>query len=490
MGDPQRARDHYKWADRYMRYGDTQKAAAHMKRALHYAPKPKSRFGTPGSTTSGNQEGKTHRIFVLSPLNDAAEEKLNEMVNDASGQYGRIEVYIQGFSEPQMHPVCGTEEGNWKDKGCTNILPAQFNQYCSDSPLALVNLINRHSASKKVKFVIMPTQLTKNGAFSNAVIEGHKTLLPAKWDMLDMHTKRKIASWHGIAPAEAELPSTKASLMHADMKFKTLFDPFVAYMIGANYDGLANKTSLSRLDVEVDANALGMPTMRARGAGSAASNVELVFHENVSDAALDGAAYAQYVWNAITSEISWRRDDAFVNSVLQDWSDWDNLLSVRCILATLSGDLTLYSIGRPVGPKCAPDFYAKYEGGLHMWPPCRTGEVIDVDVTRSTEEAIDVATTWYKIMYDWMRKDYKEPSEMRPTMSMTAKPVRGIFVANYGFTKRHGINPALHSPIVDIYSVHPERYELDKGAYVGLENVYFRETFAKIGNVAEVGYYG
>jgi hypothetical protein len=98
----------------------------------------------------------------------------------------------------------------------------------------------------------------------------------------------------------------------------------------------------------------------------------------------------------MTRAVGWRHDDNFVNSIFQDWSDWDNLVSVRCILASLPGDLTLHSVGRPVAPKCDLDFAAKYAGGLHSWPPCRTGNVVDgdVDVTRSTEEAIDVAATW------------------------------------------------------------------------------------------------
>lgn len=486
----------------YARAGLYAKARSHADRARVYAAHTGSRassFGGAYSFGGGENGEKTHRIFVLAPLNDEAERKLSEMVAESEA-YARIEVYIQGFSEPQMHEgVCGTDESKWKDKGCTNVLPAQFNQYCSDDPLALVHLIKRHSANERVKFVIMPTQLTKNAAFSEAVVAEHKKLLPSKWRELDVHTKRKIASWHGIAldPADAvpdRLDNAKKRL--EEMKLKPLFDPFVAYMISRK-----DTTALSRLDVEVGVSALGMPTMRARGGG--ASNVELVFHATEAEAARDGAEYARYVWDAMTRAVGWRHDDNFVNSIFQDWSDWDNLVSVRCILASLPGDVTLYSVGRPVAPKCDLDFAAKYGGGLHSWPPCRTGNVVDgdVDVTRSTEEAIDVAATWHYVLYEWMRKYYFDAGYtsryvLSPdaAKSPTKAPVRKIFVVNCGFTKRHGMNPVMHSPIVDIYSAHPARYERNKGAYLGTMSVHEHLSglkamdFAEIGRVIEANY--
>jgi hypothetical protein len=497
----------------YARAGLYAKARSHADRARVYSAYSRaSSFG--GAYSFGGGE-KTHRIFVLAPLNDEAERKLSAMVAESEA-YARIEVYLQGFSEPQMHAgVCGEDAGEWQKKGCTNVLPAQFNQYCSDDPLALVHLIKRHSENEKVRFVIMPTQLTKNAAFSEAVVAEHKKLLPTKWRELDVDTKRKIASWHGIAldPADAvpdRLDSAKERL--EKMKLKPLFDPFVAYMIHKK-DG----TSLSRLDVEVGVSALGMPTMRARGptrpggtqspGSGGASNVELVFHATEAEAARDGAEYARYVWDAMTRAVGWRHDGNFVNSVFQDWSDWDNLVSVRCILASLPGDLTLYSVGRPVAPKCDLDFAAKYGGGLHSWPPCRTGNVVDgdVDVTRSTEEAIDVAATWHYVLFGLMTKWYTDapfssryvvpPDGPKPSVDYPLVPVRKIFVVNCGFTKRHGMNPVMHSPIVDIYSAHPARYERNKGAYLGTMSEHERFSglraidFAEIGRVIEAKYY-
>jgi hypothetical protein len=298
----------------YARAGLYAKARSHADRAFAYAAYSRA------SSFGGGE--KTHRIFVLAPLNDEAERKLSEMVAESEA-YARIEVYIQGFSEPQMHAgVCGTDESKWKDKGCTNVLPAQFNQYCSDDPLALVHLIKRHGANEKVKFVIMPTQLTKNAAFSEAVVAEHKKLLPAKWRELDLDTKRKIASWHGIALDPADAVRDRLERLEK-MKLKPLFDPFVAYMIHKK-----DATSLSRLDVEVGVSALGMPTMRARGptgpggpqspGGSGASNVELVFHATEAEAARDGAEYARYVWDAMTHAVGWRHDGNFVNSPIVD----------------------------------------------------------------------------------------------------------------------------------------------------------------------------
>ena len=445
MNDHERAYTYHKAkASAYARAGLSEKARSHANRARAYA------FGGATRAYAFGGAEKTHRIFVLSPLNDLVAAKLRDMVADAGQNYAHVEVYIQGFSEPSMHPgVCGAEPSNWKDAKCTNLLPAQFNQYCSDDPLALVKLINAHKTNKKVKFVIMPTQLTKNIAFHAAVVTGHKSALtPETWDLLDDHTKRKILSWH----KKNFRDSSSLRVYHKFTSFEPLFDPFVAYMISKDRSGEANKTKLSRVAVEVDESDLGMPVMREASGDD--SNVELVYHASTADAAWEGAAYAEYVWKALSGKVGLHDDnDKFVNSVVQDWADWDNLVSVRCILYSLPGDLALYSVGRPIAPwasKCKLDYGATYTGGLRPWPPCAVDEV---ETARSSQEAIDVAATWYTILRDWKKED---PNR------------RSLSVSNYGYTNRHGMNPAAHSPIVDIYTVHADRHEKDQGSYVGL----------------------
>lgn len=75
MGDLQRVKDHRGWAHRYMRYGDDQKAVAHMKRALHYSEKPKSRFGTGPDCDKSNSVART-----------LLESKLRARIPEASGE--------------------------------------------------------------------------------------------------------------------------------------------------------------------------------------------------------------------------------------------------------------------------------------------------------------------------------------------------------------------------------------------------------------------
>ena len=61
-------------------------------------------------------------------------------------------------------------------------------------------------------------------------------------------------------------------------------------------------------------------------------------------------------------------------------------------------------------------------------------------------------------------------------------------MSNYGFTGRHGMNPAMHSPIVDIYSVHQELYTASKGKYVRLldDHEVMREKFRQLGIAVDV----
>ena len=468
MNDHERAYTYHKAkASAYARAGLLEKARSHANRARAYA------FGGAGKAQ------KTHRIFVLSPLNDLIAAKLGEMVADAEQEYARIEVYIQGFSEPEMHPgVCGADPAGWSGAKCTNLLPAQFNQYSSDDPLALVGLINAHKTAKKVKFVIMPTQLTKNAAFDDAVAAGLQAKLAnaEEWTSVNFHAKRKFMSWHGISQNASDEQARKQLV---STRLKPLFDPFVAYMISRKYDDDAeNETKLQRLAVSVGTSDLRLPVMKSE---EGESNAELVYHSNKTDAAKDGAAYAEYVWAALTG--TFRAHDRsynakFTNSVVQDWSDWDNLVSVRCILYSLPGDLALYSVGRPVAPtmpKCVYNFKAKYAGGdpSTPWPSWPLCSLEAIDIPASSKEAIDVAATWYNILRDWKKED---PNE------------RSFSVSNCGFTGRHGMNPAMHSPIVDIYSVHQELYTASKGKYVRLldDHEVMREKFRQLGIAVDV----
>jgi hypothetical protein len=196
MGDQKRATDHYKWADRYMRYGDTQKAAAHMKRALHYAPKSKSRFGTPGSTPDTGagpapmnvprEDKDTDLIFVLAPLNPEAANRIRSSIRQSIREGKKVEVYMQAFTE------------NEPDSPITapNLLPMNFNQYSSDNPGVLVDIINEFRDHAEVSFYIFPTQTTKNSHFwSRAAKQKMVDMLSGKKEKVDPWILMAIVTW-------------------------------------------------------------------------------------------------------------------------------------------------------------------------------------------------------------------------------------------------------------------------------------------------------
>jgi hypothetical protein len=180
-----------------MRYGDTQKAAAHLKRALHYAPKPKSRFGTSGSTPDtgagpvpthhGPREDKdTDLIFVLAPLNQEAASRIRSSIRQSIRERKKVEVYMQAFTE------------NEPDSPITapNLLPMNFNQYSSDLPGVLVDIINEFGGHTEVSFYIFPTQTTKNANFWSADAKQKMVdVLKGKKDKVDPWILMAIVTW-------------------------------------------------------------------------------------------------------------------------------------------------------------------------------------------------------------------------------------------------------------------------------------------------------
>ena len=67
MGDALRSYDHYRWAERYARNNNNDKALAHMRRALHYGM---SGFGAVGDDGSIKElESAGLRCFRLRGLN-------------------------------------------------------------------------------------------------------------------------------------------------------------------------------------------------------------------------------------------------------------------------------------------------------------------------------------------------------------------------------------------------------------------------------------
>ena len=205
MGDSQRAKDHYRWADRYMRYGDTEKAAAHMKRALHYSEKPKSKFGTGSTAGAGTGPGPaptspgpaptshglrvdtdTDLIFVLAPLNLEAAGRIRSSIRQSTRDGKKVEVYMQAFTENEPgSPITAP-----------NLLPMNFNQYSSDHPGVLVDIISEFREHTGVRFYIFPTQTTKNSYFwSNEAKQKMVDMLKHKKDKVDPWILMAIVTW-------------------------------------------------------------------------------------------------------------------------------------------------------------------------------------------------------------------------------------------------------------------------------------------------------
>jgi hypothetical protein len=265
--------------------------------------------------------------------------------------------------------------------------------------------------------------------------------LLAEWSNLDEFVQRKIIAWHhrkrftSWRDFENKLDEIKTefvtkTLRDADFVLEPLFDPFLAYMT------ISGNGHLELVDASVGEDGRRLPSISA---ATGPSNVSFVRHRSVQHAESDATKYAQYVVRALTSTISASNDDNEV-SIVQDWADWDNVISVKCILYTLPGAVTLYSVGRPVESKgCGMlDFDAEWDGSRPLgrapsWPPC-----LHVDRELSTNEAINVAATWVAVLTMWQR---------------AGAPERAISVVNAGFPIRHGMNPAMHSPIVDIWPV-------------------------------------
>lgn len=196
-------------ASAYANAGLSAKARSHSRRAAYY----RTAFGAK----------KKHLIFVLSPLNAAMEAKLDAMLQDKTRD---IEVYIQGFSDPKLYKYQCGEESMWRKNECTNVLPAQFNQYSSDDPLALVRLMKKHKDRDNVSFVIVPTQIVKNKSFNDAVKVELKQLLLANWSKLDGVVQRKIIAWHNrktlktYADLKGEYSSLEAKLLNKSLRVR------------------------------------------------------------------------------------------------------------------------------------------------------------------------------------------------------------------------------------------------------------------------------
>jgi hypothetical protein len=444
---------------------------------------------------------KAHQIFVLAPLSNDVESRLRAMILPGRAvqtdrQTDRqTDVYVRAFSESALDlyaPVCASDSLGAVDgaalaaKGtCRDDLPAHVNQYCSDDPLALVRLI---AASQKAKtnttFRIFPTQLTKNAVFDSTVRAELKRLLVASWPSVAVHMRRKIVAWcTDKRPATVNELGLMMNTQPGDLAVKPLEDPFVAFVahtstkrdtIAKSQQKLQYRYKTAPVDVFEDP-VTRMPRMRRTGEPSGepsggSRRVVAVYHASEDDARRDASTYAQYVVGALTSSIDGTSDSDATSeiSIIENWAAWDTCIAVRCILHSLSGPATVYCVGRPVeSATCGElDYTARWDGArvagrVPTWPPCTY-----IDKRKSDEEAVNVAATWTITLGHWLEdaeankakanKITAIGTKLKQLSLLQRKPTgkRTIHVVNCGYPLRHGANPALHTPIVDIFSVY------------------------------------
>ena len=148
-------------------------------------------------------------IFVCGPLSEIAQTNLDDIITDACSDprsAPEISIYLQAFSNVEINVLQKGREAGMSDEDLkrrlSNILSAQFNQFSSDVPCALVSLINKHSNNKFVKFHIATTQLTKApifaGVMNKVLREGMNAKMHSK--SIDPIVLKKYLDWNRKNP--------------------------------------------------------------------------------------------------------------------------------------------------------------------------------------------------------------------------------------------------------------------------------------------------
>jgi hypothetical protein len=123
---------------------------------------------------------------------------------------------------------------------------------------------------------------------------------------------------------------------------------------------------------------------------------------------------------------------------------------------------------------------ARVAGRVPSWPPCTY-----IDKRKSDEEAVNVAATWTITLGHWLettKAKTNKAAEAAKAKNTKPETKRTIHVVNCGYPLRHGANPALHTPIVDIFSV----YDSTGAEYLPLPS-YHLETRGRLRDTLERG---
>jgi hypothetical protein len=509
-----RAYDHYRWAERYNRQGEDQKAKAHMRRAVHYG---KAAFGTGPDTgaapmqTAGAEPMQTddhnvNVIFVLSPLNAYAVERIRAAIRMSIANQQRVEVYMQAFSKPE-----------WKGLfTAPNLLPMNFNQYSSEDPFSLVSIVQDFQTEKLVTFYIFPTQTTKNDAFNKKCTSTLSDLMTKNASAavkIDQWMNAAIVSW-GIRNTKDE----KGDDIVADLTFQEVinepakyfekkwapapvFDPFCVHWA-------VNNELRTRAEWPIKAHPTKVGTAihegmqvpdftetmhHARGDTNCfyvlwdmcqlrTSNEEELKKKVEEDA----VNYINAIWESFKSNgtRSSIRRKIMNMLIVQDYYDYDNKMSVwyALYMFQVMGKIELLSITRPVANRNVMvemrkhgDAF-KYSGNQKLKPaPAATKEDKWPTAPVITKDSFDAFVATIPNYDGPTFKDYQVAinplsDEARAASSKEAEeitnmwrawlfrfyatrkdlePVGGYTCTNGGYPNRHGMNPVVHTLMED-----------------------------------------
>jgi hypothetical protein len=368
--------------------GDLAKAKAHMARAIHYGYK-RSAFGGPTDVQMvepvpaaapyvTERDGKVSLVFILAPLNDAALVAIREEINASVLEGCRVEVYMQAFSEDGLSP-----ENVLK---AVNLLPMNFNQYSSDNPYCLVELIDDYASKTSVEFFIFPTQTTKNAHFLGACKKKFLEKLNELVKNKDKEGSYKISPWilaaivSWLRKDEAgsftrlttlgELIKEGPALLSEMVKnlqeagIHPFFDPFCVHWASYRGQGVMKATAVPVLpyvdggETERDmkkprfrpglTRADGTPTncFYVTWAGESALSVK-------ADALIDADTYIEDLWNSFKMGVDRSaRRKVHRKFIGQDYYDYDNKFGVWYALDSIdAASVHLFSVSRPVADK-------------------------------------------------------------------------------------------------------------------------------------------
>lgn len=421
----QRAYEHYRWAERYRKQGEHAKAKAHMARAVHYGYK-RSAFGFGGDATSTGRGGampmdvdesyatavaeQVNLVFVLAPVNGAADSAIRAEIDAALTRNVSVEVYMQAFSETDPSVSVTPSVGN--------LLPMNFNQYSSDDPNCLVTIMNAYSKENNVTFYIFSTQTTKNSWFLDKckarMLEKLNALLKSTADQIspwilasivgwlrkdekdsfarDVNLGRLVENWR-VFLVEIIWRLNLDNNANGHLPVQPIFDPFCVHW--ASYKGTAGGPTAKPIPVipysddtapsskESGYGEMNRPRFRRAVEGETTNCFSVTWElEGAADdedakkavkkaVEADAVKYIDDLWNSfkVGSQVSRSaRRKVLKVFVEQDYYDYDNRMGVWYAVDSIdAASVSLFSVSRPVADRSTMIDMRRNAGGGAPW---------------------------------------------------------------------------------------------------------------------------